>query len=739
MDPKIEPDCWDSIVVGSGLFECLIASALAKLGQSVLILDQEDTYGQEYASITLESLRQTAAGFPASLTAEADTNGPDAHAHNADMSTQAAELCGEDQAQGRSVPKGSIEMLTIALPGFKPPLHNFTHVTSSSFTQLPSKLFILDLMPKIMFQGEAMTEVLVKARAHHYLEFKRVEGSYMVTTAPQSIASATPPSTAVKLPDSNRQLTYMFRPVPASKSDIFKDKSLGLSEKRSLMTLLATAVEAGQGAGRLKDTLNSSSGSLVDVLISEGLSVELQKILVYGIAMCDFSQESTPCPPSVSFSTGIDHYKSSSPTPPPSNLTHPTIEGDQLHAHVKSHEALGTTAHKMTACEGLQALQLMAESVVRFSSPGAFMLPSWGCGSLPEAFVRCCAVNGGTTVLKCRVTAAVLRKGHGPTPPTQSVNTEKGCGDAIAALDLSDAACPEGHKVQRQIIREDIGVSKDSTEDRWHVESVCTAGGQVLRCKHLVTSPSVLNALNEALARADPAVRSTCSIPPLSQHPASSVHRALVIMEGSLVNGQNAITFVIPPHSQLLGGGNRHPIRGLQLGPSLSVSPENRYLLYLSCPAIGSLPVDQSTHLTAFQVLHPAVHLLTQPAVQEVGPGQVNSENDQGSGNSVTDKRPRAVEVFYYSQTSEVVSGPSGPLVNVVANESSLSPLGLVGYSSVLEAAEAAFRKYFPDQEWLSDIDLEQVKGTDDVEEDAVEDLEAALGQLQALKDVEKT
>jgi hypothetical protein len=94
--------------------------------------------------------------------------------------------------------------------------------------------------------------------------------------------------------------------------------------------------------------------------------------------------------------------------------------------------------------------------------------------------------------------------------------------------------------------------------------------------------------------------------------------------------------------------------------------------------------------------------------------------------------------VFYYSQSSDVVSGSSSLVANVITNEDSRSPLSLVGYGCVLDAAEAAFRKNFPDELWLSDIDLEKVREPDDVEEDAVEDLEAALGQLQAFKGVDK-
>jgi hypothetical protein len=42
-----------------------------------------------------------------------------------------------------------------------------------------------------------------------------------------------------------------LRPIPASRGDIFKDKGLSLKDKRSLMTFLATCMEAVDGKGPL--------------------------------------------------------------------------------------------------------------------------------------------------------------------------------------------------------------------------------------------------------------------------------------------------------------------------------------------------------------------------------------------------------------------------------------------------------------------------------------------------------
>jgi hypothetical protein len=40
--------------------------------------------------------------------------------------------------------------------------------------------------------------------------------------------------------------------VPASKSDVFRDRSLGIQDKRALMAFLNSAMQAAQGEGPLK-------------------------------------------------------------------------------------------------------------------------------------------------------------------------------------------------------------------------------------------------------------------------------------------------------------------------------------------------------------------------------------------------------------------------------------------------------------------------------------------------------
>lgn len=43
-----------------------------------------------------------------------------------------------------------------------------------------------------------------------------------------------------------------LRPVPASRSEVFKDRSLGLAQKRAFMKFLKGCAEALEGAGPLQ-------------------------------------------------------------------------------------------------------------------------------------------------------------------------------------------------------------------------------------------------------------------------------------------------------------------------------------------------------------------------------------------------------------------------------------------------------------------------------------------------------
>ena len=615
----IEPDSFDVIVLGSSLSNCLIAAALSKSKRRVLILEGQDCYGGESSSFTIHCLREAAMGrYPSSLTCH-------------DGALEEAKSMASDQIDHDKVAAdASIMRRKVPLAPFSLPIDEVTHVPGPASSPSPSRGYILDLMPKALYQGEALVDALVLTRAHHYLEFKRLEGSY--------IARA----------DGQGKLN--LQPIPASKSDVFRDKSLSIAEKRSLMTFLTSALEASRGSGRLKEALSEeSSAPLHKVLQSEGLSKRLQDLILHGIIMSDL--------------------------------------GSQADA----------TSASIKASSGAKVLQLLADSMSRFggssesssasSLASAFMVPSWGCGSISEAFVRCCAVSGGVTVLRCPVSSMSIVRQEG-----------------------------------------------DQGSDRWTVEGVVTSKGQFIKCESfLITDPGTARQL---LNKSSPSDRS-----PQPQH---FYYRALVVMDGSLVEGQSSLSFVIPPEeiraeSSQGSRDPRHAIRGLQMSSAMGVCPLGQYLLYLSTPCSGQEEGDGGS----YQGLVEAVRALLTP--------------QDGSSK----QPPRSLETFYYRQRVDAdldegseesqgqVHGLPHNLVttssvntghdSLCSHESREGVMGLMGHLSTLSSAERAFRAHFPHLEWLTDLkDQERPPGDDGEGEgkgeggsdDEVDNLQAALKNL---------
>jgi hypothetical protein len=93
------------------------------------------------------------------------------------------------------------------------------------------------------------------------------------------------------------------------------------------------------------------------------------------------------------------------------------------------------------------------------------------------------------------VTSAVLKKGLSLISAQPFKNVEEGSPDTTELLGPATAALQSAgsNKAVGTDQTSERGNLTDCMEDsRWRVESVCTAGGQVLRCQNLVTSAAVL-------------------------------------------------------------------------------------------------------------------------------------------------------------------------------------------------------------------------------------------------------
>ena len=83
--------------------------------------------------------------------------------------------------------------------------------------------------PRLALGADAFVDVLVRSGAHAYVEFKALDATAIFSPAP----AGTPGS----------------RAVPASRADVFRDKTLGLTEKRALMRVLKRVVRLAERGG----------------------------------------------------------------------------------------------------------------------------------------------------------------------------------------------------------------------------------------------------------------------------------------------------------------------------------------------------------------------------------------------------------------------------------------------------------------------------------------------------------
>lgn len=430
----LEPENFDLIVLGSGLGESLIASAAALGGKTVLLLDTQEWYGSQNATV------------------------PSAAWQLPPSNAQAPE--------GPHLPDG-LEFVPIG-PGAQGGrdvqfLRPREGCGDYDFTDC-----LVDQTPKIIYQAEDVVDTLVKSKAHNYLEFSLVDACYTY---------------------SGERLVA----VPSTRADIFRDRSLSLADKRALSSFLQACLQPdGEDAASLgQDPFDERP--LSALLHEYRLAPRLADMVMYGVAMCTHPQPPAPLAaasqPSAAAAreaaavggsrhlgpqlgapngpaAGAQHLGPDVGLPngtrPEAGPRHPEPAPGQVNATwpASAAHADGNGAGQgpggpgpaaaavsaalprvMSSAEGREALRLYLRSMGRFSgstsSGGAFMFPSYGSGALCEAFVRCAAVHGAVTVLRWPLAGLAMQEvGEGGIARVAGVVTAHGqllrCGAVVA-------------------------------------------------------------------------------------------------------------------------------------------------------------------------------------------------------------------------------------------------------------------------------------------------------------------
>ncbi|KAH7519826.1 hypothetical protein FEM48_Zijuj08G0078400 [Ziziphus jujuba var. spinosa] len=319
--PPIDPTTFDLIVVGTGLPESVIAAAASAAGKTVLHLDPNPFYGGHFASLPLHDV--------------------------------------SDFLNSVSTPTQPSTTTTTTIDGNEYTVVDLSRRSLYSDIEISSyvpellaensRKFNIDLGgPKVLFCADNAIDLLVKSKASQYLEFKGVDASFVCN-------------------ESGRLWN-----VPDSRSAIFKDKSLSLTEKNQLMRffkLVQQHLEAsgheGSDSARISD--EDLESPFVEFLQKIRLPTKIKSIILYAIAMADHDQDN-----------------------------------------------LEVCKDILKTKDGIDRLALYHKSVGRFpNAPGALLYPIYGHGELSQAFCRRAAVKGCIYVLRMPVIALLIDKGNG--------------------------------------------------------------------------------------------------------------------------------------------------------------------------------------------------------------------------------------------------------------------------------------------------------------------------------------
>lgn len=312
--PPIEPSNFDLIVIGTGLSESIIASAASAAGKSVLHLDPNPFYGTHSASLPLNDF----------------------------ISFLETQIQSKSECEPPVQNSGDYEYVPLVTR----PLYSALEINAySSEPSENSRKFNLDLVGgRVLFCADSMIDLILKTGINQYMEFKSVDANF-VSDAEGKLES-----------------------VPDSRSAIFKNRSLSLTEKNQLMKFFKL-VQAHFGNGSEDDKISEQDlkSPFVEFLTKMGLSQKLKSIILYTIVLADNDQEN-----------------------------------------------LEVCKDVINTESGINRLALYHSSIGRFpNANGAMIYPIYGQGELPQAFCRRAAVKGCIYVLRMPVMAVLIDKDGG--------------------------------------------------------------------------------------------------------------------------------------------------------------------------------------------------------------------------------------------------------------------------------------------------------------------------------------
>lgn len=271
--------------------------------------------------------------------------------------------------------------------------------------------------------------------------------------------------------------------VPGSRADVFQNRFISILEKRLLMRFVKKCYEGNEdfGDGRALEGRPSSdaidageSRRFKDEMALMGLTEKLQRFLVHSIA----------------FATGKEE--------------------------------------RISSTDGVNAVRLYQQSMVKFGTKTPFLYANYGSGELSQAFCRLCAVNGGVYVLRRGAAAFVKR----------------------TRIEGDD--------------HEEIDADRSRTTS---TVGVVTTEHELIKCKNVFISRQLAERMNLGDRAAD------------FQTGEIKVWRLMAIIDGSIVcdTGLKRIMVTVPRGTS---GNENSAVRIRQLDDAVMVCPQGFFVLY---------------------------------------------------------------------------------------------------------------------------------------------------------------
>lgn len=372
----------DVCVLGTGLLESLTAAAVARQGKRVLHLDSASSYGGSWRALNLAELEAWAV---------AESNS-EPEAKDETTAKSAEGLAGATPQGFRSVPL-ALEPLPSCFRRRSMVWDPFQAREATDVQALKETLskssssFSVDLVPRLLFGRSELVDVLVESGVSRYLEFQGLKSARVLTR--QGLMS-----------------------VPLTKSEIFQDPVLTLSEKRTLMRFmtsltpfagsLAFESPAQLGVDQARKVPGPAEAAFEGADMAEPwhvflekqkLSPRLQDFIIYAICLWDW------LPPA-------------------------TAEGDsRLYNGQPDCKGLF-----LSASEGLKRLGEFISSLgMHGRGTGMPLLyPMYGVAEMAQGFTRMCALHGGTYALRTSVTALLASEEEDGSWSAKGLVTQRG-------------------------------------------------------------------------------------------------------------------------------------------------------------------------------------------------------------------------------------------------------------------------------------------------------------------------